>query len=177
MKQGFDTLNKIAQFVASVTSEQEAHNWLQRNETHSLLEVKAGQTSAAIEELRQVAVDVGTALATMQTDVIAKIGGPDGAGTIQSSVSTNATAIATVNGKLAASWSVTLNANGYVSGIRSYNDSSMPAPSSSETSSKLRSPGRTAARRLLYSASAASTVQPRSCCAAICLWMEASPAR
>ena len=124
LKQGFDTLNKIAQFVASVTSEQEAHNWLQRNETHSLLEVKAGQASAAIEEVRQVAVDVGTALATMQTDVVAKIGGPNGTGTIQTSVSTNATAIATVNGKLAASWSVTLNANGYISGIRSYNDGS-----------------------------------------------------
>ena len=69
-------------------------------------------------------MDVGTALATMQTDVIAKIGSPDGTGIIQSSVSTNAAAIATVNGKLAASWSVTLNANGYVSGIRSYNDGS-----------------------------------------------------
>jgi hypothetical protein len=143
---------------------------LQKNETRSLLELKAEAASASIEEVRTVATGIGAAFASYQvtvnatlddvelkiggvggtgtvqasvtetataiattagalaelnTDVVAKIGLPGGSGSIQASVSTNATAIATVNGKLAAQWTVTLDVNGYVSGIKSYNDGSV----------------------------------------------------
>jgi hypothetical protein len=170
LKEGFERLDKIAQFIASFAAEQDAHNWLQKNATHSLIELKAESVSASIEEVREVAVgveaafasyqitvdaklddvelkigpeggtgtiqasietnadaiaDVDFAVAELNSDVVAKIGLPGEGGAIQASVSTNSTAIATVNGKLAAQWTVTLDANGYVSGIKSYNDGSV----------------------------------------------------
>ena len=170
LREGFERLDRIAQFIASFAAEQDAHNWLQKNATHSLIELKAEAASASIAEARQVAVgveaafasyqitvdarledvelkigpeggtgtvqasiqtnadaiaDVDSALAELNTDVVAKIGLPGQPGAIQASVSTNSTAIAAVNGKLAAQWTVTLDANGYVSGIRSYNDGSV----------------------------------------------------
>ena len=134
-----------------MTSEQEAHNWLQRNETHSLLEVKSEQASASIDEVRTTALATDAAFATYQVTVNATLGDHSASitenanaiastssslssftttvnahfGDLNSSVSTNATAVAGINNKLAAQWTLTLNVQGYISGMRSYNDGSV----------------------------------------------------
>ena len=145
-----DTLNKIAQFIASFTAEQEAHNWLQKNETHSLLQVKSELASASIDEVRTTALATDAAFAAYQVTVNATLGDHSASitenanaiastssslssftttvnahfGDLDSSVSTNATAVAGINNKLAAQWTLTLNVQGYISGMRSYNDGS-----------------------------------------------------
>ena len=150
LKEGFERLDKIAQFIASFASEQDAHNWLQKNQTHALLELKSQAASASIEEVRTVALGVDAALASFELTVNATLGDHEASisqnataisaldtsfssfsttvnahfGTLDATVTTNATAITTVNNKLAAQWTLTLNVNGYISGMKSFNDGS-----------------------------------------------------
>jgi len=56
------------------------------------------------------------AVTTSETTVLARFG------TNEASISTNSTAIAGINGKLIATWQVTLDVNNYVTGVKAYND-------------------------------------------------------
>jgi hypothetical protein len=52
----------------------------------------------------------------LETSVTAEVGG------LSASVITNSTAVASIGGKLAAQWTVTLDVNGYVSSVKAFND-------------------------------------------------------
>lgn len=141
-------INEIAEFIAEVSAEQDAANRLDKHVVKNEIVETVATTTASISEVRATAVsteaafaayqistnvtlgelgaDVTTlylttattdsALASLTTSVTASIGA------LNASVTTNATAVATINGKLAAQYSVTLDVNGYVSSLKSYND-------------------------------------------------------
>jgi hypothetical protein len=105
-------LDDVTQRIAAVTSNQDARNWLDKKQVRTQLAARADAAEAAITEVQTVAVDTQAALASFETTVSATFG------TLSAAVTTNSTAIATLDGYAAASWSVTLNVNGAISGIR-----------------------------------------------------------
>lgn len=142
---------QIADFIGEVAADQDAANRLDKHVVKSELAETTVTTNASINVVQSYAsttqaafasyqittnASVGTlnsnvstlftttattngAVATLQTDV----GVSDGT-SLYAHVSTNATAIATINGKLAAEYIVTLDVNGYVSSLKAYNDGS-----------------------------------------------------
>jgi Putative phage tail protein len=114
-----DRMNNLAQIIGWVSAEQDAHNWIDKKETRDLLTVASNALSASIEEVRTVAVGTDVAFASFSTTVTASLGG------LSASVANNSTAVAAINGQLAAQWTVSLDVNGYVSGLKFVNDGSL----------------------------------------------------
>jgi hypothetical protein len=108
----------LVQYVASHATEQDAANWIDKKDVRSELSSRAATLSASITTVESVAVSASDAVATLETTVSA------GFDTLTASVSTNATAIASVSGKLVASYAVTLDVNGYQSGLKLLSDGS-----------------------------------------------------
>lgn len=111
-----DKQAEIEALISSVASNQNGRNWLDKQQSIKQLQSINGTLSASITEVMTVAVDTQVAFAEYQVIVDAQIDD------VSASVTTNATAIATVDGKLAASWSMTLNVDGHISGIKQISD-------------------------------------------------------
>jgi len=105
-------LNTAINLIASLLKNQDARNWLDKKQVRSQLDAVAGNAKANIEELRDVMVDQQTAFAAYQLTVSATFGGAF------SEVSTVSAAVAQLDGYAAASWGVSIDVNGYVSGIQ-----------------------------------------------------------
>ncbi|MGE0038060.1 MAG: host specificity factor TipJ family phage tail protein [Xanthobacteraceae bacterium] len=143
-------LRTFQQLIASVAAEQDADNWLDKQENRRLLTLTRDNLSASIEEVSTVALATEAAFAAYQVTVNAHLGDLDASvatnataiaagdstfssyqttvnahlGTLDSSVTTNAAAIVAVDGKLAATYQAVLDVDGYISGWRFYNDGS-----------------------------------------------------
>lgn len=110
-----DDLSRVRQEIAAVTSNATARTWLDKKEVRTQLEARSEDALAQIDDVRVVAVDTQTAFASFSTTATATFG------TLTASVSTNASAIATLNGYAAASYTVTLDVNGRAVGFELLN--------------------------------------------------------
>lgn len=113
-KKTTDAIAGIEQLIASVAADNDAHSWLNKKDVRTDLVSAVGSATAEITTLQQTQVSDEAAFASYQTTVSAQFAGQD------ASITTNATAIATVNGKLAATYAITADVNGYVSGLKLY---------------------------------------------------------
>jgi predicted phage tail protein len=108
--------------IATAASEQDAANAIDKSELKSIISANFdtlnGTLTAQASEIATVGADAASALAAYEITVTASLGD------LTADVSTNSTAIATVGGKLADQWMVTLDVNGFMSGIQAYNDGS-----------------------------------------------------
>lgn len=107
--------NKVAdidQLVTSVTSNEAARNWSDKQKVRTQLASINGSLSASISQVMTVATSTDAALASFEVSVSAQLGSQS------ASITTNSTAIATINGNLAASWAMTVDINGYISGLK-----------------------------------------------------------
>lgn len=110
-----DQIDEAINRIASVASNQDANNWLNKQKVRSQLSARSDAAFAEIDDVRVVAVDTQTAFASFSTSVTAQFG------TVNASITTNSTAIATINGYAAAQYAVTLNVNGYATGFNLIN--------------------------------------------------------
>ena len=110
-----NTVSQVTQQISAVSSNLAARDVLDKKELRSELVAQAGGAKAAIAELQQVVVDDQEAFATYQTEVSASFGN------VNAAITTNATAIATLNGYAAASYALTLDVNHYVTGYQLVN--------------------------------------------------------
>lgn len=109
--QNADRLSEIENRVANLIRTSGSRSWLQQKELRSQLTARTDDAFAEIEDVKQVAVDTETAFANFSTTATVTWG------STTAFVQNSATAIATLNGYAAASYSVTLNVNGYATGF------------------------------------------------------------
>jgi hypothetical protein len=102
----------ILQVLAMLSADQAGSNWLDKKQLRSELFAQAGDAKASIEQLQQVMVSDQKAFSDFEQTVSATIG-PN-----VSEVSTVSQAVAQLDGIAAASWGVTVNVNGAISGIK-----------------------------------------------------------
>lgn len=112
VKKVSDDIERLTRLIASVATEQDVANFKDKQQVLRRVAQAYQDSSASITELATVVATGDTAFAAYQLSVNATLGA------ISSDVTTNATAIATVDGKLAASWAMTLDVNGYISGMK-----------------------------------------------------------
>lgn len=93
----------------------EAKSWTDKKDVRSDIAARAGDLSASIEEVRTVAADAETALADYQLTVTAALAAQSAA------ITTNATAIADVDGRLVGRYTANISVDGYVTGFWNYN--------------------------------------------------------
>ncbi|MGJ4893785.1 host specificity factor TipJ family phage tail protein [Bradyrhizobium oligotrophicum] len=110
-------LDDVTQRIAAISSNQDARNWVDKKQIRTQLFAMAGDAKAQIEILQQAMVDQDLAFASYQAEVSATFG------PAFSSASTVSSAVAELDGYAAASWAVTVNVNGAISGIRLVNGS------------------------------------------------------
>jgi hypothetical protein len=111
-------LDEIRQTISNYSAGLAARDVIDKKEIRSQLAARSNAAFAAINVVQTVAVDTQTAFASYQTTVTAQFGA------VNASVSTNSSAIATLNGYAAASYSVSLNVNGYATGFELLNGGS-----------------------------------------------------
>lgn len=138
---------ELAATLVAVETDLRGQSWDHRIELKTELASVQGELSASISEVWTVATNTETALASTTSTLSAQIAGNTASiattnaalattnSTIASTtstlsaqiagntstISTHSTAIASINGALAASWGVTTNVNGYVTGIQLLN--------------------------------------------------------
>lgn len=110
-----DQIDEAINRIAAIASNQDANNWLDKQKVRSQLSARSDAAFAEIDDVRVVAVDTQTAFASFSTSVTAQFGA------VNASITTNSTAIATINGYAAAQYAVTLNVNGYATGFNLVN--------------------------------------------------------
>jgi len=81
-------------------------------------ETKTNVLAAKADAISQALVNTNSAISTYNNSVSTSYGG------LTATVNGNFTAVATISGRLAAQWTVTLDVNGYVTGVKAYNDGS-----------------------------------------------------
>jgi limonene-1,2-epoxide hydrolase len=113
-----DKIDQLTQQIAAISANQDARNWIDKKEVRSQLYSVAGSAKASIATLQATMASDEAAFASYQTSVSAQFG------SLNASVSTNSSAIATLNGYAAASYGVTLDVNGYVTGYQLVNGGS-----------------------------------------------------
>lgn len=111
-----DAISTIQQLIATAGGEQDAANWIDKYNTKVLAAANYGSLSASIATNTAAIATQDAAIASFETSVTATVG------SINANVTENATAIATIEGKLAAQWTVTVNVNNYISGIQLYDN-------------------------------------------------------
>lgn len=126
--QATKTFQKIEQRIAemdarlsSVAKSAGARQWNNKQMLQRQLMSVTGSLSASITEVMTVATDTQVAFAEYQVVVSAALDD------LEASVSTVSTAVADINGRLNASWSLTLNVNGHISGLKALNDGTTSA--------------------------------------------------
>jgi hypothetical protein len=110
-----DQVNYGMQQIAAVASNMHAGNWIDDKTIREELVASSGETRAAITQIKTVRISDQLAFASYQTSVNAQFNSTN------ASVTTNASAIATLNGYAAAQYSVTLDVNGYATGFNLFN--------------------------------------------------------
>lgn len=113
-----DRLDEIEQRFATLTSAARSQNWIDKKEVRSQLYATAGSATAQIEILQQAMADDDVAFAAYQVSVSASFGD------VSADITTNSSAIATLDGYAAAAYSVTLDVNGYATGFELVNGGS-----------------------------------------------------
>jgi sulfur carrier protein ThiS len=121
IKETTERVNKIAQLIANVTSEQDFANATEAVRNKATIALTVGDFAASITETQELVADLDSAFAAYQVEVSVQFGD------IESSVTTNATAIATLDNEFAAIYTLTLDVNDYVSGFQSVNDGNFAA--------------------------------------------------
>lgn len=111
----------IRQIVSAAVADLDAHTYSNQQELRRNLVSVFGDATASFNEAITVATGPGSAIAVDISSLTASVG------TLTSSVSTNSTAIANVNGRLAAAWGVTLDVNNYITGMEFLNDGTTSA--------------------------------------------------
>lgn len=117
----FEQIRAMAQLIASYAADQDAANWTDKKQVRQDLVAREAVLSASISEVQTVAASTQAAFADYQLEVSASFGA------VNSAVSVQAAALVTINGQLANTWQVTLDGNGYVSGIKAFNDGTTSA--------------------------------------------------
>ncbi|MGY3689935.1 hypothetical protein ACVIGA_000015 [Bradyrhizobium sp. USDA 3240] len=105
--------DQMRQVAARITLAKQAGNqqaWDQLQQVENLVQVTADGINASIDDVRTVAYDTQTAFADYKVTVAAQFGD------LNASVTEQATAIATLDGIVGASWGVSINVNGVVTG-------------------------------------------------------------
>jgi Putative phage tail protein len=113
-----DKIDQLTQLIASLASNDMATNWLDKQRSSTEISASVGPAVARVSTLEIAQVNASAAFASYQTEVSAQFG------TTNANVSTNSTAIATLNDYAAAQYSVTLNVNGYATGFELINGGS-----------------------------------------------------
>lgn len=113
-----DKISEVEQRIASIASNQDARNWIDKKEVRSQLAARADDALAQIDDVRTVAVDTQTAYASFSTAATATFG------STTAFVSQTATAISTFDGYAAAQYAITLDVNGYAIGFNLINGGS-----------------------------------------------------
>ncbi|MEY9262052.1 hypothetical protein AB7M45_007801 [Bradyrhizobium elkanii] len=116
--QNNDEINANLQLISTAVANLTSRNWLDTKTIRSEMSARVGAAFAEIAIVQTVAVDAQQAVADLETSVTAQFGD------VNATISEQATAIATVEGYAAAAWSLTLNVNGYISGIQLVNGGS-----------------------------------------------------
>ncbi|WP_375782940.1 host specificity factor TipJ family phage tail protein [Bradyrhizobium sp. Pha-3] len=116
--QNNDEINTALQTIAATAANQDARNWLDKKSIKSEMSARVGAAFAQIATVQTVAVNAQQAVADLSTSVTAEFGD------VNASITEQSTAIAQLNGYAAAAWSLTLNVNGYVTGIQLVNGGS-----------------------------------------------------
>jgi hypothetical protein len=101
--------------IASGATEQDSANWLDKYATNGNID----GLSASVKVNATAIANANFAFASFSTSVTASLG------TLSAGVSTNSSAIATVDGKLAASYSVTLDVNHRANGFKLLSDGTL----------------------------------------------------
>lgn len=138
---------QVEDLVASLMVDQDAHNRIERFKNRELLEYREADLSASIETVSTIASSTESAFASYQITVNAQLGALSATTTttasslaslnsayssyvittnaslngLSSSITTTQTAVAGINGQLAASYGVSLDVNGYMSGFKLLN--------------------------------------------------------
>lgn len=110
-----ERLIMLENLISSTIANQATRSWMDKKQVRYQLDATAGNAKASIEELRTVVVSNQDAFAAYQVTVSASFDD------VNASVTTNASAIATLDGYAAAQYSVTLDVNGYASGFNLIN--------------------------------------------------------
>jgi hypothetical protein len=110
-----DRIGAVEALIASVASNSQAGNWIDHKQIREELTATAGEGRASITEVKTAQVNSEIAFASYVQTVSAQFNSTN------ASVTTNASAIATLNGYAAAQYSVTLNVNGYATGFNLIN--------------------------------------------------------
>jgi hypothetical protein len=110
-----EPLRTAVSTVAAFVANQDARNWIDQARIRSQIAARSDAAHAEIEEVRTVAADTEAAFADYKVTVNATFG------SINSTITTQSTAIATLNGYAAAQYSVTLDVNGYAVGFNLLN--------------------------------------------------------
>lgn len=110
-----EELSRIRQELAAAVSNARARTWLDKMEVRSQLSSRSDAAFAEITNVQTVLTAADAAMASDITTLNAEVAGNT------ASISTNATAIATLDGYVAASYSVTLDVNGYATGFELIN--------------------------------------------------------
>ncbi|UFX42057.1 DUF1983 domain-containing protein [Bradyrhizobium sp. 41S5] len=116
--QNNNEINAALQLINATVANQDARNWLDKKSLRSELSARVGAAFAQIATVQTVAVDAQQAVADLSTSVTAQFGD------VNASITEQSTAIAQLDGYAAAAWSLTLNVNGYISGIQLVNGGS-----------------------------------------------------
>jgi hypothetical protein len=106
-----DAVAQVTQKMASIGSQLAARDVLDKKELRYQLDAVAGNAKASIATLQQVVADDEASLALYKTSVSSSFGD------VNASIDTVQETVTTLQGYAAASWSVTVNVNGAISGI------------------------------------------------------------
>jgi len=110
-----DVANATLALITSLADNQDASDWLSRDELRTQLRAQAGVLSASITHVSEVSA---SATAAVASDVLSLFAGNDsGSGTIN----VTAQAVASINGSLALSYGADLDVNGYTIGWKLLN--------------------------------------------------------
>lgn len=110
-----DAANATLALIASISDNQDSADWLSRDETRQQLQAVSGTLQASITHVETVAASETAALAQTVDTVSASVGANTAA------IETTQTAVATIEGQLAVSYSVKLDVNGYIVGYQQTN--------------------------------------------------------
>jgi hypothetical protein len=110
-----DTANATLALITSLADNQDASDWLSRDELRTQLRAQAGSLSASITHVQEVSA---SADATLASDVLSLFAGDDSS---SGTINVTAQAVADINGNLALSYGADLDVNGYTVGWKLLN--------------------------------------------------------
>lgn len=116
IKKANDSLRSIQQYIASNAAEHASIDWLSTTELKREVFSSSGVIFGSIKEVMQVSTNNTQAISQLTTTVEA------GFGEMSASIEEVLIVVAEVDGKLAAGYAMTLDVNGYISGMKLLSD-------------------------------------------------------